>query len=151
MQQETLIVGEKEYTCVRMNPFEANKLLIRIQKIVMPIMGSVAGNGKGLLDLDIKVVAATLAEHLDESVMDAIVLPMFSEARLYSTGDKKFVKDAVSINQVFTTENLFDLYELVWLVGRFQFGPFFVALMARFGAASVPASMGQSPASLTTG
>lgn len=151
MQQETFVVGEKEYTCIRMNPFAANKLLIRIQKIVMPLMGAVAGaaGAKGLLDLDVKVVAATLSEHLDETVMDTIVLPMFNEAKLYSTADKKFIKDAISIDQVFTTENLFDIYELVWLVGRFQFAPFFAQLMARFGAVAGVVSTGQSPASLT--
>jgi hypothetical protein len=80
--------------------------------------------------------------------MDTIVLPMFAEAKLYSTSDKKFIKDAISIDQVFTTENLFDLYELVWLVGRFQFAPFFAQLMARFGAVRDAVNTGQSQASL---
>lgn len=136
MQSETFIVGGKEYTCARMNPFEANRLLLRIQKVVIPLIGVVAGSSnKSLFELDVKQAAAAIAEHLDETLFDTIVLPMFSEAKLYAAEQKKFIKDATSINQCFTTENLFDLYELVWLVGRFQFEPFFAQLTARFGGA----------------
>ena len=150
MQQETFIVGEKEFTCVRMNPFAANKLLIRVQKIVMPVLGTLASGSarQSIMDVDVKVAAMAIAENVDESLMENIVLPMFLEAKLYSVTDKKFIKDATSIDMVFTTESLFDLYEIIWLVGRFQFAPFFAKLMERFGTtladANTPPSLESS-------
>ena len=148
MHQETFIIGEKEYTCIRMNPFEANRILLRLQKVVLPVVGQMSG-GSNLLDMDLKEAAVVLAQHLDESLMDTIVLPMLSESKVYSTSDKKFVRDAISINQVFTTESLMDLYELIWFVGRFQFAPFFASVMQRFGAVLAVESTAPSQASLT--
>lgn len=133
MQQETFIIGSREFTCVRMNAFAANKLLMRLQKIAVPVMGSLMGAGKGLGDIDVKEAAAAIAEHLDESLMDTIVLPMFAEAKVFSAENKKFIKSGAEIDQCFTTENLFDLYELIFQVARYQFGPFFAQLADRFG------------------
>lgn len=134
MQQETFIIGSREFTCVRMNAFAANKLLMRLQKIAVPVMGSLMGAGKGLGDIDVKEAATAIAEHLDESLMDTIVLPMFAEAKVFSAENKKFVKSGTDIDQCFTTENLFDLYQLVFEVARYQFGPFFASLAERFGS-----------------
>lgn len=134
MQQETFIIGSREFTCVRMNAFAANKLLMRLQKIAVPVMGSLMGAGKGLGDIDVKEAAAAIAEHLDESLMDTIVLPMFAEAKVFSAEQKKFVKVGTDIDQCFTTENLFDLYQLIFEVARYQFGPFFASLAERFGS-----------------
>lgn len=137
MQQETFIVGTREFTCMRMNAFAANKLLMRIQKVAVPIIGSIAGASKGrgfnLMDMDVQAAAATLSEHIDESVMDNIVLPMFAESKVYCVESKKFIKDAGGIDQCFTTETLFDLYLLIFEVARYQFAPFFTALADRFG------------------
>lgn len=136
MTQETFVVGSREFTCVRMNAFAANKLLMRLQKVLMPIVGSLLGDGKStnLMEVDVKEAARMIAENLDESVMDTIILPLFSESRLYCNEQKKYIKDAVSIDQCFTTENLFDLYELAFVVGRYQFGPFFASVIGRFGS-----------------
>jgi hypothetical protein len=134
MQQETFIIGSREFTCVRMNAFAANRLLMRLQKIAVPVMGTLMGAGKGLGDIDVKEAAAAIAEHLDESLMDTIVLPMFAEAKVFSAEQKKFVKSGTDIDQCFTTENLFDLYQLIFEVARYQFGPFFGSLVERFGS-----------------
>ena len=134
MQQETFIVGSREFTCVRMNAFAANKLLMRLQKIAVPVMGSLMGGGKGLGDIDVKEAAQVIAANLDESIMENIVLPLFNESKVFSTENKKFVKSGTDIDQCFTTENLFDLYELIFEVARYQFGPFFASLVERFGA-----------------
>lgn len=134
MQQETFIIGSREFTCVRMNAFAANKLLMRLQKIAVPVMGSLMGAGKGLGDIDVKEAAAAIAEHLDETLMDTIVLPMFAEAKVFSAENKKFVKSGTDIDQCFTTENLFDLYQLIFEVARYQFSPFFASLAERFGS-----------------
>lgn len=134
MQQETFIIGSREFTCARMNAFAANKLLMRIQKIAVPVMGSLMGAGKGLGDIDVKEAAQAIAEHLDETLMDTIILPMFAEAKVFSAEQKKFVKSGTDIDQCFTTENLFDLYQLIFEVARYQFGPFFASLAERFGS-----------------
>jgi hypothetical protein len=147
-QAETIIVGNREFTCVRMNAFAANKLLMRLQKVAVPVIGALMGAGKDLGDVDVKVAAQVIAENLDESVMDNIVLPMFAEARVYCVETKTFIKNGTNIDQCFTTENLFDLYELVFEIGRYQFGPFFVSVMGRFGsltAAKTPAHQSQAP------
>jgi hypothetical protein len=133
-QPETFIVGNREFTCLRMNAFDANRLLLRIQKIAVPLLGSMIGSGKGLGDVDVKQAAMMIAEHLDESLMDTLVLPMFAQSRTYCVGSKKFVSTANDINVVFTAENLFDMYELIFEVARFQFGPFFASLAVRFGS-----------------
>lgn len=135
MQQETLIIGSREFTCLRMNAFAANKLLIRLQKIAIPILGSIAGAGKGksLMDIDIQELARVLPEYLDETVMDNIILPMFAESKLYCVESKVFIKSGTDIDRCFTTENLFDLYQLIFDLGRYQFSPFFASLQNRFG------------------
>lgn len=134
MQQETFIIGSREFTCVRMNAFAANKSLMRIQRIALPVMGAMVGGGKGLGDVDVKEAAQVIAANIDESIMDHIVLPMFAESRVYCVEAKKFIKSGTDIDQCFTTENLFDLYELIFEVARYQFGPFFGQLVIRFGA-----------------
>ena len=134
MQQETFIVGTREFTSVRMNAFAANTLLMRIQKIAIPVIGSLVSSGKSLGDIDVKEAAQVIAANLDESIMDSIVLPLFAESRVYCVEAKKFVKNGTDIDQCFKTENLFDLYELIFAVGRYQFGPFFALLADRFGA-----------------
>lgn len=134
MQQETFIVGAREFTCVRMNAFAANKLLMRLQKIAVPVMGSLMGGGKGLGDIDVKEAAQVIAANLDESIMENIVLPLFAESKVFSAENKKFVKSGTDIDQCFTTENLFDLYQLIFEVARYQFGPFFASLAERFGS-----------------
>lgn len=134
MQQETFIINNREFTSVRMNPFEANKILLRLQKIALPIIGALtAGKTKSLLDVDVKEAAAVIAQHLDESLMESIVLPMFKDGRVYCSESKVYVSDAAGINKAFTTENLFDMYELIVEVARFQFGPFIATLVSRFG------------------
>ena len=132
-QTELIIIGSREFTCLRMNAFDANRLLLRIQKIAVPLLGSMLGSGKNLGDVDVKQAALMIAEHLDESLMDSIVLPMFSQSRTHCNDLKQFISTANDINKCFTTENLFDLYILIYEVARFQFGPFFASLADRFG------------------
>ena len=133
MNQQTIIINNKEYTFVTMNAFAANRLLMRLQKVVTPIIGATIGSGKSIGDIDVKEAAKVIAENIDEAIMDNIVLPMMSESRVYDCDAKKFIKDEMSINQCFTTETLFDFYELVFQVGKEQFTPFFAQISSRFG------------------
>jgi stage V sporulation protein SpoVS len=131
---ETIIVGGREYTCHHMNAFSANKLLMRIQKIVLPVIGGALGNeAQSIGDIDVSQAIAMVSEHLDESVLDNIVLPMFAEAKVYDVERKKFIRTGADIDVCFTAETLVDFYELIWEVGRLQFGPFFAQIGERFG------------------
>lgn len=134
MQQETFVVGGREFTCLPMNAFEANRIALRLQKLIVPVMGSLVGTGKNIGDVNVGVAAGVIAEHLDEGIMEAIALPMLKEARVYCVEQKKFLDSPTAINLCFTTETLFDFYELLFLVGRYQFGPFLARFMERFGA-----------------
>ncbi len=133
MQQLTFIVGNREFTAMPMNAFDANRLFLRLQKVATPIIGALVGSGKSVGDIDVKEAAAVIAEHLDESIMDNIVLPMFEQSKVYDVENKRFIKSGMDINQCFTTATLFDFYELAFEVGKAQFGPFFKALASRFG------------------
>lgn len=146
MQQETIIIGDREFTCVRMNAFAANTLVLRLQKVVVPVFGAIVGKGGSMKDIgnmDVKVAAGVIAEHLDESLMVNIVLPLFAESRLHSLSNKKFIKTPADIDACFTSENLFELYELIWEVGKFQFAPFFAKIAERFGVQIDAASKAQ--------
>lgn len=134
IEQETFIVAGKEYTCFKMNAFSANKLLMRLQKVAVPVIGSVMSSGKGLGDIDVKEAAQVIAENLSEDIMDSIILPMMQEAKVYSVENKKFIKSGSDIDQCFTVDTLFDFYELAFLVGRSNFAPFFSRLLSRFGS-----------------
>lgn len=131
---ETFIVGGREFTCQRMNAMAANKLLMRLQKVAVPVFGVLMSGGKSLGEVDVKEAAHVIATHLDESLMDSLVFPLFAESKLFLVDQKRFIKSSVDIDMCFTTDNLFDMYELIFEIGRFQFSPFFQQLVSRFGA-----------------
>ena len=131
--QQTAIVGNKEYTFMLMNAFDANRLLMRIQKVATPVIGALVGGGKNMGDMDVKEAARIIAENIDESIMDNIILPMFDNAKVFDCEKKRFIKSGNDINQCFTVETLFDFYELAFHVGRENFQPFFGQIAGRFG------------------
>lgn len=136
MQQETFIIGSREFTCVRMNAFAANTLLLRLQKIATPILAALAGSGaktKNLADMDVTDAARMLSEHIDESIMEKIVLPMLAGSKTYCVEKRKMIATPTDIDLCFTADTLFEMYELIFLVARYQFGPFFASLADRFG------------------
>lgn len=145
MTTETFIIGNREFTATRMNAFDANLILLKIQKIVLPIFGSIKGQeGKitDLMDMDLKEAADILSENLNEETFDKIVFPMFRSSRVYCLSDNndqaREIKGKTEIDLCFTSENLFDLYELIWEVARFNFSPFFEQVADRFGLNQVP-------------
>jgi hypothetical protein len=147
METETIIIGQSEYTAMRMNAFEANKILLRLNKIVLPVVGGLTKKGGGagnLMDADLSEVAGIIAENLTEEVMDTIVLPMFVQSRVYFVEKKVFIKDGMSINMVFTADNLFDLYELIWEVLKLNFSAFFTKTAGRFGSLTAGAAKAKS-------
>jgi len=136
MQQETFIIGNREFTAIRMNAFDANLILLKLQKIVLPIFGSIKGQQgqvTSIMDMDIKEAASMLADNLNEDTFKNIVFPMFDKSKVYCAEMKRVVKSPADVDLVFTAENLFDLYELIWEVALFNFRPFFQQITGRFG------------------
>ena len=149
MEVETIIVANREYTCHKMNAFAANKLLLRLQKVVLPVIGSALGDGKGIGDVDVAAAATMISEHLDEATIDTIVLPMFSDSRLYDVEKKRFIRSSSDIDMCFSADTLIDFYELIFEVGKVQFASFFGKLADRFGGLIAEAKLPESPGSST--
>lgn len=124
---ETFIIGNREFTAHPMNPFAASKLFMKLTQKATPLLAALGG--KGLGDLDVAQIGALFSE----DVLDEIVMPMLAESKAYANEAKRFIKSEADVNAVFSTEDLFDFFELAFEVGRYQFGPFFQKLAARFG------------------
>lgn len=131
----TMVIGDREFTCFRGDAFTVNAILIRTQKLVLPVLGGLleSSNGGDLMDGDVGRAVNMIAENLTEDVMINIVFPLFECSRVYDVRGGKFVKDRASMNAAFDASELMDFYELVLLVGRYQFGPFMEKLLDRFG------------------
>ena len=147
MEVETIIVANREYTCHKINPFTANKLLLRLQKVVLPIIGSALGEGKSIGDVDVAAAVSMISERLDEATMDTIVLPMFAESKLYDVEKKRFIRASSDIDVCFSVDTLIDFYELIFEVGKVQFASFFGKLADRFGGLIAEAKLPESPES----
>ena len=126
---ETIVVNSAEYTALKMNAFDANKLLIRINKIVLPVM---ANMGKGI-DTDFSKISDVLVQNLNEEVMDSIIFPLLNFSKVYSAEKKMFIKDAASMNMCYTVETLPDFYLLIWEVLKLNYESFFHKVAANFG------------------
>lgn len=135
--QETIIIGQTEYTAIKMNAFDANRILLRLNKVVLPVIGGLTKGkkeGVNLLDADLSEVAGIIAENLNEEVLDNIVFPMFEHSKVYHVEKKMFIKNGASVNITFTTDNLFDFYELIWEVLKMNYSSFFARTAGRFSS-----------------
>lgn len=135
MKKETFIIGNKEFSAIKIAPFAANTIAMKLQKIILPVLGEFTGGGKGnLLDMDISGPLKTLSESLDEKTMTDIVLPMFKASGVVCVSDSVKVDSEGAINKVFVdSDGLADLYELIYEVAMFNFKTFFIKLKDRFG------------------
>lgn len=138
MSRETVIIGDKEFAMSKIPAFQANGIILKLQKLVLPVIGEVAGGAKGgsvnLLDMDVRGAFDILSAKLDESVMSDIVMPMFKAAQVACVSDNIKLDSSAAIDKVFTVDTLGDMYELIFEVLKFQFGNFFQQLAARFGS-----------------
>lgn len=143
---ERIIIGAEEYTAMKMNAFEANAILLRLNKVILPVIGGLTKGRQNvnILDADLSEVAGIIAENLTEEVMTTIVLPMFKGSKVYSVEKKLFIDKEAAINVAFTVDNLFDLYTLIWEVLKLNFEVFFRKAAASFGSLPV-ATQGKSP------
>lgn len=130
MSRQTFIIGSKEYAASKIPAFQANQIILKLQKLILPVIGEVVGGG---LDRDMRVIAETVSQKLDESVMADIIMPMFKLAQVASVTDNVKIDSEVNFNKVFTADDLGDFYELVYEVLNYNFGNFIAGLIRRFG------------------
>lgn len=153
IQRETFIIGGKEFSAGKIAPFAANGIILKLKNIVLPLIGSLSGKGNNLLDMDLKDAFEVISQKLDDSTMTEIVMPMFKLAQVASVTDNIKIDSPQAIDKVFTVDTLGDLYELIFEVLRYNFQPFFVSAMSRFGTKNgtqaATASIGQESANST--
>ena len=125
MQIETTING-RTYRYMRLNAFDAHKLVLQLVKTIGPALGSVS------MESDVAALVGKLAE-IGDPVQD-IALPMWQKAAM--TCDGKPLRSEADVNALFTAEDIGDLYELAVISIREQVGPAFEKALTRFGARS---------------
>lgn len=125
MQIETTING-RVYRYMRLNAFDAHKLVLQLAKTIGPALGSVS------MESDVTALIGKLAE-IGDPVQD-IALPMWQKAAM--TCDGKPLRSEADVNALFTAEDIGDLYELAVVSIREQVGPAFMKALGRFGARS---------------
>lgn len=125
MQIETTING-RTYRYMRINAFDAHKLVLQLVKTIGPALGSMS------MESDVTALAGKLAE-IGDPVQD-IALPMWQKAAM--TCDGKPLRSEADVNAMFTAEDIADLYELAVVSIKEQVGPAFTKALTRFGARS---------------
>lgn len=154
MQRETFIIGSREFAASKIAPFEANSIIMKLQKLILPVLGEMVGDKTkpaNIMDMDISSALNILSERLDDKTMTDIILPMFKLSQvacLTDNGETINVKidSPASINKVFVdADNLAELYELAFEVLKFNFASFFAKVAERFGG-----SVGNPPAPVST-
>lgn len=137
MERETFIIGEKEFAAHKIAPFAANGILLKLQKIILPVLGEVVGDNKkqiSIMEMDIGSALQILSERLDEKTMTDIVLPMFKLSQVASVTDGIKIDSPAAIDKVFVNaDGLGDLYELIYEVLKYNFAGFFAKVAERFG------------------
>lgn len=125
MQIETTING-RVYRYMRLNAFDAHKLVLQLVKTIGPALGSVS------MESDVTALIGKLAE-IGDPVQD-IALPMWQKVAM--TCDGKPLRSEADVNALFTAEDIGDLYELAVISIKEQVGPAFMKALGRFGARS---------------
>ena len=125
MQIETTING-RTYRYMRLNAFDAHKLVLQLVKTIGPALGSVS------MESDVTTLVGKLAE-IGDPVQD-IALPMWQKAAM--TCDGKPLRTEADVSALFMAEDIGDLYELAVVSIKEQVGPAFTKALTRFGAHS---------------
>lgn len=134
MKRESIFIKDKEFTTSKIGAFEANGIILKLQKLILPVLGEVAGGGKNVMDMDVGSAFKIISEKLDDSVMTDIVMPMFKLSQVASVTDQVKIDSSAAINKVFQdADGLADFYELIYEVLKFNFGGFFTSMAERFG------------------
>ena len=125
MQIESTING-RVYRYMRLNAFDAHKLVLQLVKTIGPALGSVS------MDADVATLVGKLAE-IGDPVQD-IALPMWQKAAM--TCDGKPLRTEADVNALFTAEDIADRSALAVVSIKEQVGPAFTKALTRFGARS---------------
>lgn len=125
MQIESIING-RTYRYMRLNAFDAHRLVLQLVKTLGPALGAVS------MEADVAALVGKLAE-IGDPVQD-IALPMWQKAAM--TCDGKPLRSETDVNALFTAEDIADLYELAVVSIKEQVGPAFTKALTRFGAHS---------------
>lgn len=140
MSREPFIINNKEYAASKIAAFAANGIILKLQKLILPVLAESAGN-KDVMEMDISAMARLVSERLDESVVNDIILPMFKLSQVACVTDSVKIDSAMAIDKVFVdADGLADFYELIYEVLKFNFAGFFVQIAGRFGLSSGAAS-----------
>lgn len=137
MTREIFHIGDKEYAASKIPAFAANSIIMKLQKLILPVLGEMAGKGQSadVMDMDVKDAFKVISEKLDDSVMTEIILPMFKLSVTSSITDNCKIDSESAINKVFCdADGLADLYELIFEVLKYNFSGFFTNLAGRFGS-----------------
>lgn len=125
MQIESIING-RTYRYMRLNAFDAHRLVLQLVKTLGPALGAVS------MEADVAALVGKLAE-IGDPVQD-IALPMWQKAAM--TCDGKPLRSEADVNALFKAEDIADLYELAVVSIKEQVGPAFTKALGRFGARS---------------
>jgi hypothetical protein len=125
MQIESIING-RTYRYMRLNAFDAHRLVLQLVKTLGPALGAVS------MEADVAALVGKLAE-IGDPVQD-IALPMWQKAAM--TCDGKPLRSEADVNALFTAEDIADLYEVAVASIKEQVGPAFTKALTRFGAHS---------------
>lgn len=123
MQIESTING-RTYRYMRLNAFDAHKLVLQLAKTLGPALGTVS------MDADVGALIGKLAD-VGDPVQD-LALPMWQKAAM--TCDGRPLRTEADVNALFTAESIGDLYELAVVSIKEQVGPAFEKALTRFGA-----------------
>lgn len=147
-----IFVGGMEFTHTELPPFQAHQLLMKMQKLVLPlIVGLFSGDKKdklkSVLDSEINVtnLAKELSQFLDEKSTDEVILPLLTKMNVFHVESGKKVNNETVINIIFNHKNFFSFYELIAELLKFQFTPFFMELGNHFGSLAKPKDDNQQP------
>lgn len=127
MTRETFVINGKEYNASKIPAFPANGIILKLQKIILPILAAMGGDHSAM-NMDVKVfLFKSIAERLDDSVMSEIVLPTFKLSVVSSKEDNCKIDSEQAINKVFKdADGLTDFYELIYEVLKYNFEGFFM-------------------------
>ena len=114
-------IDDKEYQFGLLNPFKANKLLIKLTKILGPALGSMSKGGdvESIMDMDLSEVMEGLCSRLDEDQIESIMIALFEQ--VLCDGDKM----TQSFVETEFKGSLNTLYKVMFAALEVQFGDFF--------------------------
>ncbi|SEQ64570.1 hypothetical protein SAMN05216522_10516 [Rosenbergiella nectarea] len=112
--------GERNYSAAAMDAFT---IALMWPKIIKKF-----GKGVGQQTDIAEVISA-----LDEQALKDIIFPMLQKSVVTCTTESKKLSSQSDFNSLFSHENLFEFYQVVWEVVKINFGPLLNGLLAQFG------------------